>query len=370
MNDEERFFAAWNELDKSKNTFYEKISNIEMNFYPLYYYKAFSAYKKGNIKDAVDKIKICINLYENVDPNTVLSNNENLICALKIYENVKGQNIYQLAGEIFALSDSDRQNSEECYKKFWYWSEQLKQKGDLENKDSIVVYSFRRFNEYTLSDLVDRKIMVCHPSKMNDPFDSTITLWGSEKYLNKICSNDEKEKYIPFFSRALDYFRIRSFVANRTTYDIDDSILKNILMWSFYADEHKGFCIRYRFSKHFILWNDRDKLHRLRIFPVTYVDNLNINRTSFDTDIAYGYKNRAWEKENEVRLLSYYPSEQGLFYGEKLDDFSAIEEVIFGLHCPDTIRRAIQKLFENNTVKFSCMRMKDNNIYNLIKTDY
>lgn len=53
--------------------------------------------------------------------------------------------------------------------KFWFWSEQLKQKGNLENKDSIVVYSFRRFNEHTLSDLIERKITVCRPSKMNDP---------------------------------------------------------------------------------------------------------------------------------------------------------------------------------------------------------
>lgn len=50
MSNEERFFAAWNELDKGKDAFYEKISNIEMNFYPLYYYKAFSAYKKGTLK--------------------------------------------------------------------------------------------------------------------------------------------------------------------------------------------------------------------------------------------------------------------------------------------------------------------------------
>ena len=119
------------------------------------------------------------------------------------------------------MSESDKENSVECYKKFWFWSEQLKQKGNLENKDSIVVYSFRRFNEHTLSDLIERKITVCRPSKMNDPFDSPITLWGIEKYLNKICSHEGKDKYIPYFSKALNYFRIRSFIANRKTYEAD-----------------------------------------------------------------------------------------------------------------------------------------------------
>lgn len=369
MNNEEKFFAAWNELSKSKDAFYEKISDIEMDFYPLYYYKAFNAYKKRNIENAVDKIKICISMFENKDHKVNLSNKDNLISALKIYENVKGQNIFQLAGEIFALSEHNRQYSMECYKKFWYWSEKLKQKADLENKDSIVVYSFRRFNEHTLSDLIERKITVCHPSKMNDPFDSPITLWGSEGYLNKICSNSGKEKYIPFFSRALDYFRIRSFVANKETYDADDNILKNILMWSLYAGEHKGFCVRYRLSKHFILWSDETKLHRLRILPITYVNNLNINKASFNTDEAYGYKYRAWENENEVRLLSYCPYEEDYFYGEELKD-SSIEEIIFGLRCPDTTKQTIQKLFKNSAIKFSCMRMKDdNNIYDLVKMD-
>ena len=158
------------------------------------------------------------------------------------------------------MSESDKENSVECYKKFWFWSEQLKQKGNLENKDSIVVYSFRRFNEHTLSDLIERKITVCRPSKMNDPFDSPITLWGIEKYLNKICSHEGKDKYIPYFSKALNYFRIRSFIANRKTYEADDSILKNILMWSFYANEHKGFCIRYRLSGSSAVLLDKDKM--------------------------------------------------------------------------------------------------------------
>lgn len=267
------------------------------------------------------------------------------------------------------MSESDKENSVECYKKFWFWSEQLKQKGNLENKDSIVVYSFRRFNEHTLSDLIERKITVCRPSKMNDPFDSPITLWGIEKYLNKICSHEGKDKYIPYFSKALNYFRIRSFIANRKTYEADDSILKNILMWSFYANEHKGFCIRYRLSNHFILWNDKKELHRLRILPVIYEDNLNIDKTTFNTDEAFGYKYRAWNYENEVRLLSYCPSEENDFYGEELKD-SSIEEIIFGLHCPDKTKQTIKKLFGNSAIKFSCMRMKDdNNIYDLVKMD-
>ena len=343
----------------------ETIQTDGMGYYP-YYFKANEVYKTNNLYEAKRLIEICIQKLENGEVN-IHEDGNNIDQTIK-FLSIRKYDVYQLAGEIYALSNNP-QKAMECYKKFWYWSEQLKQKADFENKDSIVVYSFRRFNEYTLSDLINKEITVCHPSKMNDPFDSPITLWGSEKYLKKICSNNGKEKYIPYFSKTLDYFRIRSFVANRETYDADDNILKNILMWSFYADEHNGFCIRYRLSKHFILWNDKKELHRLRTIPITYVDNLNINETNFDTDKAHGHKYKSWEYENEVRLLSYCPSKDGYFHGEKLDESSSIEEIIFGLRCPDTTKQTIQKLFENSTVKFSYMHMKDDNIYSLTKMD-
>lgn len=84
---------------------------------------------------------------------------------------------------------------------------------------------------------------------MNDPFDSIANLWSTESNLNNICT---EEQHISSYSKSFQYFRIRSFVANKVTYDTDDNILKKILMWSFYANEHKGFCIKYRLAKHFI----------------------------------------------------------------------------------------------------------------------
>ena len=69
-------------------------------------------------------------------------------------------------------------------------------------------------------------------------------------------------------------------------------------------------------------------------------------------------------------LLSYCPSEEDDFYGEELDDSSDIEEIIFGLRCPDQTKQTLKKLFANKAVKFSYMCMKDNkDIYNLIKKD-
>lgn len=155
---------------------------------------------------------------------------------------------YQMAGEVYAIIGK-HEESMKNYQKYQYHVEQVKNEV-LDEKENAVLYSFRRFNEYTLTDLINNQITVCHSSKMNDPFDSIANIWGSEDNLRKICYSQDCDKYIPIFSESFKYSRIRSFIANRETYEADDNILSNILMWSFYADEHKGFCIRYRLSKH------------------------------------------------------------------------------------------------------------------------
>ena len=94
----------------------------------------------------------------------------------------------------------------------------------------------------------DSSITVCHPSKMNDPFDSLFLLWSSEDNLNKTCNN---KTHIKPFSDSFQYFKIRCFVGNKKL-SLDNNLIRKVVMWSHYADAHQGFCIRYRLSKAFI----------------------------------------------------------------------------------------------------------------------
>ncbi len=86
---------------------------------------------------------------------------------------------------------------------------------------------------------------------------------------------------------------------------------KNKLMWSHYADCHKGFCIEYDFS-------DEDKLTFFNLpFPVYYSDirpNISLDELdNFSVENSRGLvekitmslltKDRAWEYENEWRIL-------------------------------------------------------------------
>lgn len=82
---------------------------------------------------------------------------------------------------------------------------------------------------------------------------------------------------------------------------------KNRLMWSHYADSHKGFCVEYDYSG-----TDEDTLSKLPL-PVFYterrplipweIDEENIEEIYAKLILGAVTKDRIWEYENEWRIL-------------------------------------------------------------------
>jgi hypothetical protein len=204
---------------------------------------------------------------------------------------------------------------------------------------------------------------------MNDPFDSIANLWSTESNLNNICT---EEQHISSYSKSFQYFRIRYFVANKVTYDTDDNILKKILMWSFYANEHKGFCIKYRLAKHFIKQEKNTDYCNLRMIPVKYDNTFCLEGTqNITTSNSFALKNKVWEYEDEVRLLSYNIKSESKFLGISLSEDesckSKIEEITFGLLCPEEHKKVIKNIIQNysNNITLREIYRTDKNIYDL-----
>lgn len=378
--DKQIFYSAYCEYktDKIFKQLYSKIKDLDIRDNNLFYFfKAWGSYKiDGDYISSENYIKKCETLItpektgEPYDIEEYLSQNkgsEELYIPF-IISNDTLRNFYQLAGEVYAIN-GHKDKALKCYQKYQYYTEQIVD-DIFRNRDSIVLYSFRKFNEYSLADLINNEITVSPPCKMNDPFDSLANIWSSEDNLNNICVNKEKSKYIPLFNKSFEYFRIRSFSANTDTYDdADEIILTKILMWSFYADEHRGFCIKYRLSKDFLKKENDTYIHNMRIIPVEYKEEYDISKkTQLDTNESYAYKYKKWTEENEVRLLSYNTKTEDYFLGEVLDNKSRIEEIIFGLRCNKKTITTIINLMKNNIeIKYSKMEMDKNNVYHLLK---
>lgn len=286
------------------------------------------------------------------------------LCKMKFYE---------LSAQVYAMyaatSSTYAKVSLHYYIKYQVLVQKYKEHKDLQNIDAISVYSFRPVSEYALADLSNDTITVTRPSRMNDPFDSLANLWKKAANLREVTGEKGHEDLL---SKSMDYFRIRSFVQLKEG-ETETSILGNSLLWSNYANNHYGYCVKYRLSKGFIHKIDLDNGIVRRLAPVKYVSNYSINTSvSFiDSYEAYNMKHKIWEYENEIRLLSYNTSTESDYFSEPMANDAVIEEIIFGILCPEQQRLAISNILQNKNIHYYHMMInKEDSIYNLIKEEY
>lgn len=222
------------------------------------------------------------------------------------------------------------------------------------------LYKYRPVNEFSLDNLKNDTVWLNKPSEYNDPFEFVEFL--DFKKLQKLTANTIKEDIIKeftdvspvpkevidearasedplavmgkhhFLSRGLNEDQINSLFEGM------DNIMKNhliganvqkihkmqeamkvcsfceehtqLLMWSHYADNHKGFCIEYNISK----WKPNDIRNRI-LHPVIYQTEFydvtehllsQVQKQTFNNlypVISGSTKSKEWEYEKEWRFI-------------------------------------------------------------------
>ena len=361
---------------ESYDSFYGEIKDLDCYDFKFFYYKAHYIYKKfGKIEEA--KIFIDKSIEASTKIKNIVINEKDIICEnseyiIEPFGNEKNRqvqiinielflgHIYTLAGEIYSILELDNE-ALKYYQRAYYYK--LFLKTEIENRSYVYLYSFRSFNVYSLSDLINNEITVSPSKKMNHPFDSIINLWGSEEQLKETC---KEHKHIKNLSRSFDYFRIRSFCNGET-----EETLGNLLMWSHYADEHRGYCVKYKLSKHFIKQDENDSFEHMFLKPIIYrkdEEKVDISElTTINTDLAFATKHESWGYENEVRLIVYNPNKEDAFYGIPLDKDSCIEAIYFGCRCEQKTINTIKNLFSKSDTppKFYQMKLDRTDVYHL-----
>ena len=299
---------------------------------------------------------------------------ENKVMIAYIKATIPLHEFYLLAGDIFS-NVGESTKSLEAYKLYHFWAQQVRPHKNLINISSAIVYSYRSYNDHFLEDLINKTITCSSPSVMNDPFDSIATFWSKKENLDRL-SNLRKNS--DSYSKSFNYYRIRSFVANQATYKADDRLLDNVKMWSYYADDHKGLCVKYRLGKHFIksekpyeAFEDEDfKYGVLRLHPMIYKPDFCVKDIkAIDTTELICRKQSLWSEEKEVRLISYNPYSEDKWFAEPLKD-STIEEIIFGYRCTEKHKMTIYNIAKDTypNVQFSEMDIDETkSLYKMIK---
>lgn len=211
------------------------------------------------------------------------------------------------------------------------------------------IYKYVPFSTNSLKILINNELWFGLPQNLNDPYEGEFQVGkyyklpeiGMIEFFYKSTSNifeiknlkskieevkndinvfhDDLHKYLKY--RIENYYGLTSF-----SYDP-----LNILMWSYYADSHKGFCIG--FDKNELI--ETLKHPNKEFFDVDYKKNICQAILNIEED-KLGFKNEKellyskldiWKNEKELRLITFLYTRNKRNIGF---DNSCIKEIIFG----------------------------------------
>lgn len=329
--------------------FFNATMSLTCKDYRLHYLKSKYYKEHGQMEHAVAELRQTLESLEKIRPimSDEFDNPSLLIIDNVPKEIIEETTVYFSAGETFAMAGLF-DDSLKCYQKYHIAAK-------VKSHYYPNLYSFRPYNEYSLSDLINREITLVHPSTFNDPFDTLVMHWKDQ--LEHRC---EEKAHIAPYKKSFEYYRIRSFSEDKGR----NKAYKNILMWSHYADNHRGFCIKYSFAESFVNVEDISLFFR----PVIYKnssENVNIDIDSINSDLAYCTKDHSWKYENEVRLIGYIPSAGSFYSSIPMGSFCKIEAIYFGVRASEQNIATIKQILKNENVKYYKMSSSPDDIYNI-----
>lgn len=277
---------------------------------------------------------------------------------------VEIKKIYGLAAEVSAELGNFEQ-ALQYYKSFQCLIMQLKTNFQL--NETIKLYQFRKFTNYTLANLLNKEITLSRPNQMNDIVDSLVFTWLESPCFGATAKH--KGHLDPYKESFRDY-RIASFCGDNP--DESQYAIQNTLMWSHYADEHRGFCVEYVFHRDDYRKDNFKELTVSRLFKIKYrnlAEPINFTEQNasvpFTTEEAFITKSQDWGYENEYRLLQYKPKQGELREQYKLSENTKIVAIYFGHRCLDSDIQIVKSLLKHTDIKFYKMKIDYADVYRL-----
>jgi hypothetical protein len=222
---------------------------------------------------------------------------------------------------------------------------------DLVRNNSVPqrLFKYRPVNEFLFKILSDKAIYHAGKDSFNDPLDGInaykldFTLEDIKTFFLKLGENvpdlEKRQRQhlqlVEYFGVKLDAFEEKCkhlFFKDIADFGISCFTTKNdnFLMWSHYADKHKGVCLEFDFSKEIGLLDsgqlDATDSYMLNFRKVNYsgsVPVVNIKEIFAERFSPVYHKAQSWEYEDEYRsirpevgLYSFHPScLQGVYVG-------------------------------------------------------
>lgn len=211
---------------------------------------------------------------------------------------------------------------------------------------SKTIYKFFRTNEYFFDTIISNQLFFSSISQFNDPYDCHLTIGKEipkEQFENYIKDTFKSEEHI---SKHLRAFRkdperysqrhLDGFIDFLNYYGICcfSKIKSEILLWSHYADSHRGVALGFDFE---MMKNQYKQFDDVDYDDEPYIFKLDDIETSIAKTILR--KSTNWKYEQEVRFLIERSRNVSF-------NMAALKEVNFGKKCPKRMQLSIHYLID------------------------
>lgn len=235
-----------------------------------------------------------------------------------------------------------------------------------------ILYKYRNFDARSISMLADNQIYFASPLDFNDPFDcvahehmfetlnpqslellanihpqvspENITPGNTERLMEAIQLHPEIQKIIAEQKDALPRFLDETGILCLSACN------NSILMWSHYANYHKGFCIGFKnnigVQENSIREVSYTKARSNDFIPLYLFSQIAPTEVAIDNlfKIFIFTKYIDWQYEQEWRIIG----DKGI----TIYPHDCIDRIIFGLKMPPEERNTIRSILKNKNVKF------------------
>lgn len=227
------------------------------------------------------------------------------------------------------------------------------------------VFKYRGGNKEILKrdlrSLAKSQIYMAPLQSLNDPFEAKIITDGKTFEVSKIlnlvfsCNDEAKIKEAEKgFSEILKKFIETSLSFG--IYSMSNSY-NDELLWAYYADAHRGFCIEYDLEKLkeykmeteptiTVEYNDK-----MPIITTLDLFNLEKNKQLIQTKLV-GTKSKRWKHEQEIRIVT---GQTGLYDY----DYRALKSIYFGYRSEERFRKLTMRVLKGRGIKYYLMQPKN-----------
>jgi len=185
-------------------------------------------------------------------------------------------------------------------------------------KNPIKLYKYRPINKFLIDSLVNGSIYFANPNELNDPFDCKVDIKTSISNAAKHLDRVNALKLLGLLEDRELFDRLQDDINRLGICSFSGIFMCNpneVLMWTHYANNHRGVCIKYEFPNNFV---DQDteiagcsnvlyKSEALTTwFKTPQILSMNFNSESFIMELAkkvLTIKSPSWCYESEIRII-------------------------------------------------------------------